>query len=60
MRKHVEPSDVILKTSSFLTGEAYPLTPNLSRQERGKLGRICGNGDLVVGISGGLAQPEQE
>jgi hypothetical protein len=36
----------------------YPLTLTLSRQGRGKFRRICGNGNLVVGISRALAQPQ--
>jgi len=66
MRKYIELDDKILKTSSLLTGEdkgegeknsSYPLTLTLSRQGRGKFRRICGNQDLVVRISGALAQP---
>ena len=58
------PQDDIATQS--LTGEdkgkgeknsSYPLTLTLSRQGRGKFRRICGNRDLVVRISGALAQP---
>ena len=67
MRKHIELNHVILKTSSPSTGEDkgeggknlfYALTLTLSRQGRGKFRQICGNGNLVVGISRALAQPQ--